>query len=827
MILLLSAPGTSVASLARPILAQANPADDLLERGKNFLAVYSYRQAAQQFEQAAQRYQAAGDSDRQQIALLNLGLAQYRLGAFRQAIRTLDQAERLPVTPTTELRSRWLLLRGLTAMATGDLERGLTWLNQVQYVRDLNIGPQRMLGLAEGYRYQGQYSRALDTVQTATNIAHNRTDRVLALTVTGDIYLDLGDWDEAAAHYTAARQQAEALGDAWGRARSLMGLGQVYHAQGELSAALEVYQLASSILRGIGNWEGLGRAQSRLGAVYLDQQQWDESEAAYTEALSYSQGNGLDYGRNLSGLGRVAQMRGDLGTALELYTDGYAWSESHNDATGVLFALGRRAEVALQRNDLSAAKADLQLAIEHFESLKPGLRDSDKVSLFETQSYLYEQLQRVLVAQGEPESALVVAEQGRARALAELLGAEATHTDAAVSIAALRSLAATHNQTLVQYSVLRQPSPSYTQFTDQQLYVWVVTPAGDVIFETVDLSGLTAPLAEQVAGSRAQLGVRGAFAFTETLTQAPRSVQAADTTLRELHQLLIEPIAEHLPDAPEARVVISPQRSLFLVPFAALTNEQGQALIEQHTLAISPSLHTQQLLQQRATGQTQSALVVGVDRSSSRPAVIVGNPKMPTVAEGPGKPAKALTPLPGAETEARAIAPLLSAEPLVGDAATETAVRSQLETASIIHLATHGLLDDQQALQSALALTPEVTATPGVDSPNDGLLTVGEIMQLQLSAELVVLSACNTGRGHITGDGVMGLSRAFLAAGTDTLVASLWAVPDQSTAALMTAFYEQLQTEPDAAVALRRAMLTTRQTYPHPQDWAAFFVMGQ
>ncbi|MEO1593022.1 MAG: CHAT domain-containing protein, partial [Cyanobacteria bacterium J06632_22] len=162
----------------------------------------------------------------------------------------------------------------------------------------------------------------------------------------------------------------------------------------------------------------------------------------------------------------------------------------------------------------------------------------------------------------------------------------------------------------------------------------------------------------------------------------------------------------------------------------------------------------------------------------------------------------------------------------VGEAATETVVRSRLRNASIIHLATHGLLDEQQALQSAIALTPEASATPGVDSPNDGLLTAGEIMALELTADLVVLSACNTGRGRITGDGVMGLSRAFLAAGTETLVASLWAVPDQSTAALMTSFYQQLQTEPDAAVALRQAMLITREQYPHPQDWAAFFVTG-
>ncbi|MEW6495485.1 MAG: CHAT domain-containing protein, partial [Cyanobacteriota bacterium] len=98
---------------------------------------------------------------------------------------------------------------------------------------------------------------------------------------------------------------------------------------------------------------------------------------------------------------------------------------------------------------------------------------------------------------------------------------------------------------------------------------------------------------------------------------------------------------------------------------------------------------------------------------------------------------------------------------------------------------------------------------------------------LKLNAELVVLSACNTGRGKITGDGVIGLSRSFISAGVPSVIVSLWAVPDAPTAFLMTEFYNNLQNNPDKAIALRQAMLTTMQQHPNPRAWAAFTLIGE
>lgn len=140
------------------------------------------------------------------------------------------------------------------------------------------------------------------------------------------------------------------------------------------------------------------------------------------------------------------------------------------------------------------------------------------------------------------------------------------------------------------------------------------------------------------------------------------------------------------------------------------------------------------------------------------------------------------------------------------------------------HLATHGLLDDfrGQGIPGAIALAPN-----GTGERNDGLLTANEILEMKLNAELAVLSACDTGRGRITGDGVIGLSRALMTAGVPSVIVSLWKVPDEPTALLMIEFYRNLQKNPNKAQALRQAMLTTKQLHPDPLDWSAFILLGR
>ncbi len=192
---------------------------------------------------------------------------------------------------------------------------------------------------------------------------------------------------------------------------------------------------------------------------------------------------------------------------------------------------------------------------------------------------------------------------------------------------------------------------------------------------------------------------------------------------------------------------------------------------------------------------------------------------MPKIVPETGEAPQTLSPLPGAEQEAKAISQLLNTQALTGDRATKAAVLQQIGRAQIVHLATHGIFDDRNGLNSAIALAPS--------DKDDGLLTAEEILKLKLNAELVVLSACDSGRGRITGDGVIGLSRSLISAGVPSVIVSLWSIPDAPTAELMTEFYRNLQKGQNKAQALRQAMLTTMKTHPAPRDWAAFTLIGE
>ncbi|MBD2489918.1 CHAT domain-containing protein [Aulosira sp. FACHB-615] len=359
----------------------------------------------------------------------------------------------------------------------------------------------------------------------------------------------------------------------------------------------------------------------------------------------------------------------------------------------------------------------------------------------------------------------------------------------------IRQVAKQQNATLIQYSIINNEFTiaGKKQTRESELYIWVIKPTGDITFRQVDIKALwqkqNTSLSELIAQSRLSLGVTGNYNYL-------KRNQLKDN-FQKLHELLIKPIENLLPQQPNTNIIFIPQGELFLVPFAALQDAKGKYLIERYTIATAPSIQALDLLYQRKK-QYQN---IGQD------ILVVGNPK---IQSDRGEPLQLI----GAEQEAKAIAQLFNTQPLIGNAATETAVVQRISQAKIIHLATQAYLKNQQGL----AFTPS--------TQDDGLLTPAEIQKLKLTADLVVLSANDTAIGIITNDGVIGLSRSFLSAGVSSVIASLWDISDQSTAYLMTKFYQKLHEKPDKAAALRYAMLETKKKYPNPRDWAAFTLIG-
>jgi CHAT domain-containing protein len=487
------------------------------------------------------------------------------------------------------------------------------------------------------------------------------------------------------------------------------------------------------------------------------------------------------------------------------------------DRDGEGTALNNLGFTFLKAGNPTEAEKMLVNAIQAWESMRQmlGSNDANKVSIFEEQARTYRTLQQVRVAQNNPIAALEIAERGRARAFVDLLTQRLSTGDASSVIASapnldqIQQIAKSQKATLVQYSIIYDDFQiqGKRQSRESALYIWVIQPTGEITFRQVDLQPLwqkhNASLASLIVGNQEFLAVRSRSSLGSTQPQPD---------LPTLHQLLIEPILSLLPKDPNAHVIFIPQRSLFQVPFPALQDANGTYLIQKHTILTAPSIQVLDLTRQQRQKLAQKP-------GNSSNALVLGNPTMPSVSAYLGAPKQQLSPLPGAEAEAIAIAPLLNTQAITGAQGTKAEIVQKMPQASIIHLATHGLLDDVRGLGSAIAMAPS--------GKDDGLLTAEEIFDMKLQASLVVLSACNTGEGRITGDGVIGLSRALISAGVPSVIVSLWAVPDAPTSELMQSFYQNLQNNPDKAQALRQAMLTTMKTHPQPRNWAAFTLIGE
>ncbi len=468
-----------------------------------------------------------------------------------------------------------------------------------------------------------------------------------------------------------------------------------------------------------------------------------------------------------------------------------------------LYYLGRS---YLKINNLEQAALTLLSEINKGEQIRRQLPEKYKISYTDHQTNTYHLLQEVLIRQNRVGSALEVAERGRARAFADLLYHRSNPISAEESaivpnVKSLERIAYFQKATLVQYSIINET----------ELYIWVIKthPNGEMSFKS-EISfhrskwNANIPMRELLADSRASIAV-----VDPNLSSSKQLPPAElNQSLKELYNVLIEPIAHQLPKDPNERVIFIPQGELLMVPFVALQDPQGKYLIENHTISTAPSIQslsfTRSLVRKYHFGY----------QHRPRPALVVGNPIMPIVDN------QQLAPLPGAEQEAIDVAKFLKTTPLLGAQATKSAILEQMPKARIIHFATHGLLDTiDQEIPGAIALAPE-----GKDT---GILTAAELLDLKITPELVVLSACDTGRGTITGDGVMGLSRSLMASGVPSVIASLWAVSDNSTSVLMTHFYRNFQTNPNKAQALRQAMLSTMKAYPNPRYWAAFTLIGE
>ncbi|MEB3337202.1 MAG: CHAT domain-containing tetratricopeptide repeat protein, partial [Leptolyngbyaceae bacterium] len=716
-----------------------------------------YQKAVALHQQALAIARAIQDRGRESEVLRNLATDYAKLGDdyginfYQQQLALMRQQG--------DRTSQGIVLQnlGIAYLSTQNFPKAVEtyqlYLPIVRDLKDLQQEEAALSLLAGAYRGAGEKQKILPVLERRLAIARELKNPTLERSALFDLATTYRyDYKEQQAIdlYQQVLQLSQTPADTAYRGIVLQELATLYAELNNPAKVIELLEQTLAIAVQTNNLfqqsmtlEALSRTHSLLGdypkAIDLQKQSLSRYQAFNQQS---QQPASLSEAQGLSHLGAILFRAGKL---TESETALLAAIKSHDLS---------RQQASSNQNLLALTRDDLNLG------LRSGLGD------------VYQTLQQTLVAQNKFTAALEAAEASRARAFVDLLASRlgtAAKAQASVppNLQQMQQIAQRQKATLVQYSVIYDDI-RYSRFRlgkkpprEARLLIWVIQPQGQVAFRQVDLKG-TQPgeksLEAIVAEARDAIGARGrGFSFkqnTDAVARALASLESGSKTnrpLQQLHQLLIQPIASLLPTDPKAHVIFIPQESLFLVPFPALQDPEGTYLVEKHTILTAPSIQVLDLTRQQR--QRNQGTAKGI--------LVVGNPTMPSIAPRVGEPAEQLPALPGSEQEAKEIATLLKTEPILGSQATEAAIVQRMPQSRIIHLATHGLLDNFGGFQSSLALAPV--------GKEDGLLTVRDILSLKLNAELVVLSACDTGRGRISGDGVIGLSRSFIAAGASSI----------------------------------------------------------
>ena len=286
----------------------------------------------------------------------------------------------------------------------------------------------------------------------------------------------------------------------------------------------------------------------------------------------------------------------------------------------------------------------------------------------------------------------------------------------------------------------------------------------------------------------------------------PRSIAQQTGALRKLYELIVSPIADLIHGD---ELIIIPDGPLCLVPYAALVDSSSKYLCESLRIRVLPSLTSFKLIADCPP-----------DHHHKTGALLVGDP---WVQEIPKKKKDSLQQLPCAIEEVKMIGKLLNTEPLTEKKATKEEVLRRLSSVALVHIAAHGRMETGEIM-----LAPNPTQTSQVPKEEDYMLTMRDVLSVQLRARLVVLSCCHSGQGDVKAEGVVGIARAFLGAGARSVLVTLWAIVDEATLEFMKSFYQHLVQGRSASEALSRAQNSMRESdeFKDIKHWAPFVLIG-
>jgi CHAT domain-containing protein len=712
---------------------------------------------------------------------------------------------------------------------------------QILTEQSINIADNLKMGTARHYQILSAINSSLGKYEDAIRCQEKALldagkFRILGQIIwanigMGDIYRDLGDINNAERYYNLARQIKDTASVKTGSLQASLDLRS-----GDIARAGEYYLLE-------GSQTGTAISSLRLSEMLIRKGNPDSALMLLVQAERMFRVSG-----NMQGTANVQLLKGEVmvgkgenARAIKLLDSARMATDFPETVWQAWYHLGRMYE-NLSQDEKALESYRNSIAV--IEKIRGDLTIDEFRSIYlDNKRQVYDRLINLLLKSDQPVEAFRVSEQARARAFYDILssrkinfrgstsgdlialeqekrieiqklykllqkGTGANDNGGTEGSFDLKQIRNTLSEVKKEYDELikklKEDNPSYAEIvnaepvkpaeiqsridpgtavveywiSDQKVNIWMITQS-DIVTRSVaviddDLNSLIERTRRYIESNASE----------ETFE-----------SLSELYRILIAPVEKEL--SLLKNIIIIPNQSLHFLPFQALINEKGEYLVQNLNIAYAPSA---------------SVFIICNDRFVKTGSRFMGM-ALSDVSVGNNAG------LPGTGDELKKILPLFPDNiSAFGLQCTETFARKNSVGSSFLHFATHGSYNYKQPLYSFLLFPP--------DEGDDGRLNVYEVFEMNLNAKLVTLSACETGLGNITqGDELTGLSRAFLFAGSSSVIVSLWSVADYPTAMLMMNFYTYLKDHP-MQEALTLAQRDVIKQYPQPVYWAPFVLIG-
>ncbi len=734
------------------------------------------------------------------VKLFPLCTAYAKLKKYNKLFPCLDQIEAnvkkgdTNMTDIEQMEKDSPLMMGLARMGSGMAGASL----------EQDVTPLLYIARAEAYMDIGEYGKAVEDAKRG--IAAKPKDWNLKkwheINTTGSLMLAyaLGGEREKA---LALAKQMEEISTSYPHGLLAIDkhvwLAKTYVSMGEYQRALDFMEIGESPFDALAR----GVADAMVGSAMRGESMW-EFQKLPADFLRY---------KCQFEVGKIEEAKVGYDTLLEK-------SKIRDNGDIYWMILFDRGRIAEKEGDLKGAVGYYRQAIEVIEQQRSTINtETSKIGFVGDKQAVYRQLVAALFADRQYAAAFEYVERSKSRALVDMLAAKQDFAVTRGDPAKVKTLLAMANtaetEAMLQGAAAEKPQTrSLVVSARQQLNtespelaslinvsslaaaeIQTLIPADEALVEYY----YNAPdLIAFVLTSKGLSAVRlDSNALLDNIRQYRKQLESAKSgdymnLSRQLYDQLLRPVTNQIN---VKKLIVVAHGPLHYLPFNAL-HDGKDYLIERYSLRMLPSASVLKYLRTEPMSKQGNILAFGNPD--------LGNPKFDL-----------------AYAQAEAIAVTKNrpqSKVLLRKDANETAFRKYGGEFRYLHFATHGEFNADAPLKSALLLAK--------DGKNDGLLTVDKLYSIKLDADLVTLSACETGLGKIAnGDDVVGLTRGFLYAGTSTIVASLWQVDDQATSYLMTKFYDNLK-QTDKRESLRQAQLDTRKKYAHPYYWAAFQITG-